>query len=327
MSFGSLGSFKKGIKGSLQSLNNLINAQPITPDEETAIQTNKAVVKKISGVVTTTSSNKSRQLMDDISAAIDRDEAKDGVVEENVSSTSKLRVIRTKDYLGDKANKIPSVSELLNKPLADSYGGLSGADPLPAGSRGSLSGITARDLQRSVSQSLDISEPSRIKKKSKSKSSLANSKAGSVISLLNDPLGEAETMKGRDDFKTSLGVTAKDLRKSFDAGLNNSLSGRTKVKSKGNLSSSKRGSVADLVNKPLEEEFGPAEPRSVPISSLPMNKSIGSLINGPSRFYTATEADKKRNAEPQSTTIDMGALSLSDDDPTRQPLMSNPSNY
>jgi hypothetical protein len=326
MSFGSLGSLKNGIKGSLQSLNNLINAQPISPDEETAIQNNQAVVKKMSGVVTTTSTNKTRQLMDDISAAIDKDEANDGV-EDNASSTSKLRVVRTKDYLGDKANRIPSVSELVNKPLADSFGGLAGADPLPpSGSFGSLNRITARDLQRSVSQNLDITEPSKIKKKSKSKSSLAASKTGSVLSLLNDPLQDAETMKGRDDFKTSLGITAKDLRKSLDAGLNNSLSGKVKTKSKGNLASSKKGSVADLVNKPLEEEYGPAEPRPAPIASIPMNKSISSLINGPSRFYTATEADKKRNAEQQSTTIDMGALSLSDD-PTRQPLMSDRSNY
>jgi hypothetical protein len=196
---------------------------------------------------------------------------------------------------------VPSASQLVNQPLVGSFNGPEGEEriaPKPLGR------ITAKDLQKSLEHGLDVDEK-KIKKKSKSKSSLSGSKnLGSAMSLINNPLknstgglsGDSNTHGGI----SQLGITAKDLHKSFENGLQNSLEGeKKKSKSKSNLSKSK-GSISNLLSKELEGPFGaPLKPERM--SDIPLNVNAATLINGTNTFYTATDADKQRNAEKEAS--------------------------
>jgi hypothetical protein len=112
-----------------------------------------------------------------------------------------------------------------------------------------------------------------------------------------------------------LGIKAKDLRRSFENGLQGAKP--QKSKSKSNLSSSK-GSISNLLSRELGGPFGGPAP-SAPLKEVSLQINVATLINGTNQFYTATAADKLRNAETvQSAAIDI-------DQPT-QPLMSQTSN-
>ena len=306
-----LENFKDEFKKSFTSLLGM-DAAPV--DEEASINNNKTVAKKISGVVSTTTANKSRQIMDDIARAIDSDEAKDP---EDDASVTRSNRIRSKDYFKGSKKSLPSASSLVNQPLDKDCDRLEGEEAIKYHDRKELSNVTSRDLQRSFAGGLnDIDEPAKLKKsKSRSKNNLSGSrKLGSALSLINAPPGDSYTLRGADAGGSSsfLGITAKDLRRSFDHGLDNGLYGKSKSKS--TLAKSK-GSIANLVNQPLNEQFGAPDYKSVPLKDMSLNRSVGALINGPERFYTATEADRKRNQE-QTATIDI------DVDTTQQPLMS-----
>lgn len=311
-------SFKKSVRS-------LLNLDDVTFDEEASIASNSTVTKKLTGVIGTKSTNKSQQLMDEISKAIDDDEALDSDHgdESAPKEKSKSKNIKKDDYLKN-ASGLPSASNLLNNPLRDSFGGLQGLDKSDPNYASDLRNLTAKDIQRSFS-GLDITEPSATKLKSKSKSKLTltgsrnlgsrgalGSRQGSALSLINNTMGEANTLRGADkNVNTgSLGVTAQDLRRSMDTGLNNSLTG-----SKPKLKTKSKGSIADLINKPLTAEFGKDEP--VAMKDVTLKKSATSLINGPDRYYVATAEEKKmaQRQPEESTRIDMG-------DPAAQPLMS-----
>ena len=137
--------------------------------------------------------------------------------------------------------------------------------------------------------------------------------------MVNNPLKNSSTLSGDDGITglSGLGVTAKDLRRSMHGGLNE----KTKSKSKSSISSlsKSKGSIANLVNAPLNEQFGGPQ-KTTQLTDISLYRNVGSIINGPDKLYTAKDSDRKR---ADSSDVQSAKINMSFDDPSRQPLMSN----
>jgi hypothetical protein len=235
--------------------------------------------------------NRAKNLMEDISRIIDNDIENDDSAAP--AKVKKSRVITTKDFLENKKNRFPSATELMNNPLKDSFQGLEGDEDMMASgpaSRSSLGRITAKDLNRSFADSLDIKASSpKTKKKSKSKSDVTRL---SAAQLVNDTLrqsngGIAEELK-KVAGNQPLGVTAKDLRaieKNIVA-----TGGSGKDKATPLYKSKSKGSIGAQLNAPLKASLDgldggkPSLPKS--LEGRPDDNTV----------YKAKESHKKKHA-------------------------------
>ena len=244
---------------------------------------------------------KSNNLIVEIGSIIQKDIDNDNARSEPTSPKSGIKttkVVTTKDYIKgiSKEKKNPSVNDLLNNPLRDSYSGLEyGPGDDVRLSAGSLRGsrelkLTAKDLNRSISKNLDISSnsPSLLSKKDR------NNLKGSVGQIVNTPLRES-TLKLTDESdskkvnKGPLGATAKLLR-SFDNGLNES-SPKEKKKSSSKQTTESAGSALSQIHEPLRKSLGHLGSADLSREPLPpKSKNEGNAI------YTASSAQKKKHS-------------------------------
>ena len=233
-------------------------------------------------VILQTNPNKNTALMNDISQIIERDMQKDPNA--NSVKSKKPNVVTTKDYVQKK--KVPSVVDLLNQPLNDSYSGLddNGKDDL--GSKRSLGRITARDLQRSIDNHLDIKADSTTRKKS-SKNDLSKGSAGN---LLNATMKNSNSLLSDPKPITSLGVTGSQLSRSFDHLSNDELTAEDRKKYKSKL----KGSASALMNDPLKPQLrGENAAKMASLEHLPKQK------NPVNEIYKATEKHFLKHSKEQ----------------------------
>lgn len=299
--------FIAGLKAELKdSFDTLLgkNGPPLV-DEETSIALNKTIRTKMSGLIMNTRVNKSRELMDAIAAAIDSDEAKDS--KEMREMPFKLtKRISSKKLLTAKKMNLPSVDSLVNKPLAaqDIVKGEESINYYEAANE-SLGFVTAKDINRSLgSLMIDKDTINKSKKSKKEKPSAKRSIAklnrmGSIQSIVNSALQDDMSDPPAKPDISSLGITAADLYKSFDDGLENALTGKEEVKAKG-------GSISAVINAPLNEEYGSIDEIKVPINEISLKQNAAALIRGTDEYYVASEKELlKEKSQSNSISITM----------------------
>ena len=186
--------------------------------------------------------HKIRDLVNDISDIVIKPE-------DHKSSKDKLKKshhVKSKDYLGDKKNRIPSAAELLNGPLRDSYQGLEGAGESRL-SYHDFSRNTSKDLSKSVNDNLNIMADSKAKdhgRKGRRGSMDAQKTSAHVInSTLASTIELAEEIEVNK--KTPLGVTGKDLNKVLSSNDMNPIKKMTKSK----------GSIGTAINEPFRKSM------------------------------------------------------------------------
>jgi hypothetical protein len=266
----------------VQSFRSLLSLDA-THDDMENLNEDPAAKKK--AALRLSSTNKAKVIMDDIAKIIDTD------IENDRSLTGgkikKTHVVTTKDFIDGK-KKFPSATQLMNNPLAASYDGLEddgSFDVTPSSSRRALR-VTAKDMNRSFGEALDIKASGPSKGKSRSKGEVANRSANQ---LLNDTLrksngGIAETLKASQP----LGVTAKDLR---------AVEKTISTDAKGGKGSNddklykQKGPIGAQLNAPFKasmEDLGvkTEAPQPMPARKPDMNE-----------VFTATNAQKKKHAK------------------------------
>lgn len=272
---------------------------PALIDEETSLAFNKTIKKRMSGIIRNTHANKSREMMDAISAAIDQDEDRDS--KEIRAAPFKLtKRVSSKKLLTAKMTKMPSVTELINKPLA-SEDIVKGEEAIKYYELSGFSDISGKDLNRSFGSLMMDKNTLDSKKKKKGKSESKNSvsklsRMGSIQSIVNFPLNNdgMSDPPSKPDIFSPLGITAADLYKSFDDGLENALAGKETVKVK--------GSIADVINAPLNEEYGPIEDITAPIKEVSLTENVAAIIRGEETYLFATKNELEND---QSTTVNI----------------------
>jgi hypothetical protein len=190
--------------------------------------------------------HKISNLVNEISDILAKDK-----VEENSQNKEKKKAhhVKSKDYLGDKKNRIPSAAELMNGPLRDSYQGLeSGEAGSGRGSYRDFSKLTAKDLSKSVNDNLNMtadggSKEARARKGRRGsvdvkKSSIINSTLASTI----------EIVEPKDYIAKPLGITGKDLARASKSSL-------VDISNKVNKKKSSKGSIGAAINEPFKKSM------------------------------------------------------------------------
>lgn len=271
---------------------------PALIDEETNIAYNKTIKTRMTGLIRNTRNNQSRELMDAIAAAIDSDEEKDTDMQKTAPFKLTKRISSQK-MLTSKSKKMPSATSLLNKPFSD-QDIAQGEEAINYYEMNSLASITGKDLNRSLgSGMLSKKTPDpKLKKKSTSKKTMNKlSRMGSIQSIVNAPLADENLVNPvyKPNF-SSLGITANDLNKTFDDGLENALVGADPIK--------QGKSIADLINAPLNEEYGSIDDITVPMKEISLKQNISSLIQGEQQYFIASK-DELKLENDQSTTVNI----------------------
>jgi hypothetical protein len=282
---------------------------PALIDEETNLAYNKTIKTRMSGLIRNTRNNQSRELMDAISAAIDSDEEKDTVMQREAPFKLTKRMSSQK-LLTSKSKKLPSATSLLNKPFSD-QDIVQGEEAINFYEMDSLA-LTGKDLNRSFGSGMitkRLPEPKPKEKSSSRKSLNRLSRMGSIQSIVNAPLFDANVISPvtKPNF-SSLGITASDLNKTFDDGLENALVGADPIK--------QGTSIANLINAPLNEEYGTVEDITIPMKEISLKQNVASLIQGEQQYFIASK-DELKVENNQSTTVN-----ISIEEEPLQPLLN-----
>jgi hypothetical protein len=295
------------------------NGPPLV-DDETSMALNKTIKARMTGLIKNTRVNNSRELMDAISAAIDADEEKDSTEMREAPfkltkrfSSKKLLTAKKKNKLTKrfsskklltaKKKNLPSVDSLVNSPLAaqDVVKGEESINYYELANK-KLGSVTAKDINRSLGslmidkETISLKSKKSKKEKNSAKKSIASlNRMGSIQSIVNSALNDDMADPPVKPNLYSLGITAKDLYKSFDDGLENALTGKDEVKAQG-------GSIADVINAPLNEEYGSIEEITVPIKEISLKTNVAALIRGEDDYYVASKEELEKEKE-ESTTL------------------------
>jgi hypothetical protein len=277
------------------------NGPPLV-DDETSMALNKTIKARMTGLIKNTRVNNSRELMDAISAAIDADEEKDST-EMREAPFKLTKRFSSKKLLTAKKKNLPSVDSLVNSPLAaqDVVKGEESINYYELANK-KLGSVTAKDINRSLGslmidkETISLKSKKSKKEKNSAKKSIASlNRMGSIQSIVNSALNDDMADPPVKPNLYSLGITAKDLYKSFDDGLENALTGKDEVKAQG-------GSIADVINAPLNEEYGSIEEITVPIKEISLKTNVAALIRGEDDYYVASKEELEKEKE-ESTTL------------------------
>ena len=86
------------------------------------------------------------------------------------------------------------------------------------------------------------------------------------------------------------------MNKTFDDGLENALVGADPIK--------QGTSIANLINAPLNEEYGSIDDITIPMKEISLKQNVSSLIQGEQQYFIASK-DELKLANDQSTTVNI----------------------
>jgi hypothetical protein len=209
--------------------------------------------------------HKINNLVNEISAILQKDDQEFKGITEN---KKKAHHVKSKDYLGDKKNRIPSAAELMNNPLRESFQGLESGEGYGRSYK-DLSKITAKDLSKSVSDNLNMTADKVPKEYQARRGRRGSVDVKRSAAIINSTLASTIELAEPNDStqrKYSLGITGADLAKASKSSLE-------EVADKKDKKKAFKKSIGAALNEPFKksmEDLGindNEKPKTVKISA------------------------------------------------------------